>query len=308
MIEKDNKNFTIAEQCEMLGVSRSSYYYKNKEYTEFELMVMQLIDRIHTAIPTYGSRKLTVEINKILEKESLGTINRKRIINYMKLLGIETIYQKPNLSRLGKTEYIYPYLLRNIKITNSNQVWSSDITYLPFENGFMYMYAIIDWYSRAILAFDISDTLNNQFVINTIEQALDKYPNPKIMNSDQGSHFTSKEYIDLLKENNIEISMDGKARALDNIFIERFWRTLKYEYVFLYDFLSPRELISGISNFVDFYNNIRPHQALQYDEPMKIYDSKTYFENRNNKNFIDFKYKEFNYLEDINRVIKKFAA
>ena len=299
---------TIAEQCELLGISRSSYYYKNKDYTDFELLIMHLLDRIHTAIPIYGSRKLTVEINKILEQESFEKINRKRVLNYMKILGIETIYQKKNLSKLGKAEYIYPYLLKNLKITEANQVWSSDITYIPFENGFMYMYAIIDWYSRAILAFDVSDTLNNIFVINTLNEALKKYPKPEIMNSDQGSHFTSKEYIELLKGNNIKISMDGKSRALDNIFIERFWRTIKYEYIFLYDFPDPRSLIKGIINYINFYNNIRPHQSLQYMSPMKIYDEKIYSKNINNKDLIDFEYKEFSYVDDINKVLKKYAA
>ncbi len=308
MIEKNNKNFNIVEQCELLGISRSSYYYKSKDYTDFELLIMHLIDRIHTAIPTYGSRKLTVEINRILDTKGFEPINRKRIQNYMKLLGIETIYQKPNLSKLGKAEYIYPYLLKNLKITKANQVWSSDITYLPFENGFMYMYAIIDWYSRAILSFDVSNTLDNSFVISTIEDALNKYPTPEIMNSDQGSHFTSKEYTKLLQGNNIAISMDGKGRALDNVFIERFWRTLKYDFIFLYDFLDPRSLIRGITNFIDFYNNLRPHQALQNAVPMKIYNEKIYYKNINTKELIDFEYREFNYIADIAKLINKYAA
>ena len=172
----------------------------------------------------------------------------------------------------------------------------------------MYMYAIIDWYSRAILAFDVSNTLDNTFVINTIEDALNKYPKPEIMNSDQGSNFTSKEYIELLKYNSIEISMDGKSRALDNVFIERFWRTLKYEYLFLYDFADPRSLIKGIINFVEFYNNLRPHQALKYAIPMEIYDKEIYFKNINSKQLIDFEYKEFNYIEDIDKVLRKYVA
>jgi len=308
MIDPNNPNLTIAEQCTLLGISRSSYYYKGKGYTDYEILIMHLLDRIHTAIPAYGSRKLTVEINKILSEKNLEPVNRKRISNYMKILGIEAIYQKPNLSKLGKAEYVFPYLLRNLNITKANQVWSSDITYIPFENGFLYMYAIIDWYSRAILAFDISDNLDNAFVIKTIEEAFGKYPKPEIMNSDQGSHFTSKAYVDLLQGNDVRISMDGKSRALDNVFIERFWRTLKYEYIFLYDFMTPQELIKGVYNYTDFYNNIRSHQSLKYSVPMKIYDEEIYLKNISNKKLIDFEYREFNYAEDIRKVLETYVA
>lgn len=305
LIDKNN-NLSIEQQCKLLGISRSTYYYKKQPFSDFDLLILNLIDRIHTFFPVYGSRRLKVEINNILRDNKLKTVNRKRIQKYMRLLGIETIYQKPNLSKLGTAEYIYPYLLKGLKITKPNQVWSSDITYIPFKGGFIYLYGIIDWYSRTIIAYNISTTLKNDFVIDTIKEAFEQYGVPEIMNSDQGSHFTSKEYIDLLKEKNINISMDGKARALDNILIERFWRTIKYEYLFLRDNETLKDIEICIYNAIYHYNYYRPHQSLDYKYPMQYYNINIYNKNKNGKKNFNFKESEYNLFDDIKKQVKKY--
>jgi len=301
-----NSEISIARQCELFELPRSTYYYNSKGYSAFELLIMDLIDKIHTEFPFYGYRKITVSVNELLLKKDLPTVNWKRIRNYMKILGIEAIYQKPKLSTLGSVKYIYPYLLKNLEIIRPNQVWSSDITYIPYDTGFMYLYAIIDWYSRAILAYDINDNLEKTFVLNTIKEALAKYGKPEIMNSDQGSHFTSKAYVELLKGNEITISMDGKARALDNIFIERFWRTIKYEYIFLHDFETPRILWIGIGNYFEYYNNFRQHQSLGYKRPMEIYDNNLYNKNIKEGTLFNETYDKFSYFRDINKTFSKY--
>ena len=298
---------SIAKQCELFGLPRSTYYYQPKDYSAFDLLIMDLIDKVHTEFPVYGYRKITVVINELLLKKHLPVVNEKRIRNYMKILGIEAIYQKPKLSKLGNAKYVFPYLLKNLAINTPNQVWSSDITYLPYDNGFMYLYAIIDWYSRAILAYDVNDNLEKTFVLKTIEKALTEYGKPKIMNSDQGSHFTSKDYIDLLQDNEIQISMDGKGRALDNIIIERFWRTIKYEYIFLHDFETPRILWTGVGNYFEYYNNFRPHQSLNYKKPMELYDNGLYHKNIKEGTLFNETYDEFSYFRDIDKTFLKYV-
>jgi len=302
-----NAEISVAKQCELFGLPRSTYYYQPKGYSTFDLLIMDLIDKIHTEFPVYGYRKITVIVNELLLKKHLPVVNEKRIRNYMKILGIEAIYQKPNLSRPGNAKYIFPYLLKNLAINNPNQVWSSDITYLPYDKGFMYLYAIIDWYSRVILAYDVNDNLEKTFILKTIEKAFAKYGNPKIMNSDQGSHFTSRDYIDLLQSNEIQISMDGKGRALDNIIIERLWRTIKYEYIFLHDFETPRILWTGIGNYFEYYNNFRPHQSLENKRPMEVYDNALYTKNVKEGTLFNETYDEFNYFKDIDKTFLKYA-
>jgi len=305
-IDPNNKDLSIAKQCELLGLARSSYYYNPKPYSDYDLFLMKIIDRIHTAQPTYGSRRIKVEVNLTLKNHKMKLVNRKRIQTLMHLMEIQTIYQKPNLSKLLNKEYIYPYLLKNVEISRVNQVWASDITYIPFNNGFIYLYAIIDWYSRTILNWNISTSLQNDFVINTIKETFEKYGKPEIMNSDQGGHFTSKEYTELLKSNEVKISMDGKARALDNIIIERFWRTIKYDYLFLNDFVNQYELEKGIYNWIHYYNNFRPHQALDYNFPMNVYNVNLYKTNIIDKNIFDPKYEEYNLYKDLNKIIKVY--
>lgn len=302
-----NSEISVVRQCELFELSRSTYYYKPKGYSTFDLLIMDLINKTYTEFPFYGYRKITVAINELLTKRNLPTINEKRIRNYMKKLGIEAIYQKPKLSKIGETKYIFPYMLKGLKIIKPNQVWASDITYLPYDTGFMYLYAIIDWYSRTILAYDVNDNLEKTFVLKTIEQAFSKYGIPDIMNSDQGSHFTSKGYVDLLKSNKIEISMDGKARALDNIMIERFWRTIKYEYLFLHDFETPKILWTGISNYIEYYNNFRTHQSLKYRRPMELYNINFYNKNIKEKTLFNETYDKFNYFKDVEKTFSKYS-
>lgn len=302
-----NSEISITRQCKLFELPRSTYYYKPKDYSTFDLLIMDLIDKIHTEFPFYGYRKITVIINELLIKRNLPTVNEKRIRNYMKILGIEAIYQKPKLSRLGNTKYIFPYLLKNLLITKPNQVWGSDITYIPYDTGFLYLYAIIDWYSRVILAYDVNDNLENSFVLNTIEEAFMKYGKPEIMNSDQGSHFTSKDYTELLLGNEIKVSMDGKGRALDNIITERFWRTIKYEYIFLHDFETPRILWTGIGNYFEYYNNFRPHQSLRNKRPMEIYDHNLYNQNIKTGTLFNETYDKFNYFRDIDKTFTKYT-
>jgi len=306
IINPEDENLSVREQCKFLGINRSSYYYKAQGYSQFELFLMKLIDRIHTSFPTYGSRRIREEINIILKNNKMKLINRKRIQRLMNIMQIETIYQHPNLSKLLYKEYVYPYLLKNIDITRPNQVWASDITYIPFNGGFIYLYAIIDWYSRTILAWNMSTSLQNDFIINTIKEAFEKYGVPEIMNSDQGSHFTSKEYTELLQEKKIKISMDGKARAIDNIIIERFWRTIKYDYLFLNDFNNQLELEKGIYNWIHYYNNFRAHQSLNYNYPMNVYNVKLYKTNIIDPNIFDPSYKEYSLYNDLNQIINSY--
>lgn len=209
--------------------------------------------------------------------ESIGyNVNRKRIKRYYEILNIAAIYPKPNLSKPNKDHEIFPYLLRDVEIKYTNQVWSTDITYIPMGKGFMYLCAVIDWYSRRVLSWTISNTLDKEFCIEALNDAIYKFGIPDIFNTDQGSQFTSKAFIGILKENTIKISMDGKGRALDNIFIERFWRSLKYEHIYLKQPQNCKELYEGLEEYFDYYNNKRPHQSLDYSTPCIVYERSKY--------------------------------
>ena len=307
LVNPDDEESSVSSQCKILSLARSTYYYKKNQIDKLTLLLMALIDRIHIAQPTYGSRRITAQINAELVQNGINKkVNRKRIQRLMQEMNIEAIYQKPNLSKLYHAEYVRPYLLKNLKITHPNQVWASDITYIPFNGGFIYLYAIIDIYSRTIVGWGLSETLKNNFVIDTIKEAIKTHGTPDIMNSDQGSHFTSKEYIELLEEKKIKISMDGKARALDNIFIERFWRTIKYEYLFLNDFSNPYELEKGIYNYMHFYNNYRLHQNLNYKPPMSIYNLSLHKKNTLIENTFDPNIPEYNLNKDVKKIIDNF--
>ncbi len=230
---------------------------------------MKQIDEIYTESPEYGSRT----IRDVLRREYGAKINRKRVQRLMQIMGIEAIYPKQNLSKpgIGREHKVYPYLLRNLDINRPNHVWATDITYIRLKRGFVYFVAIIDWYSRKILSWELSTTMDKSFCITALERAIRKYGVPEIINSDQGSQFTSKDFRDVLEKKGGTISMDGKGRAMDNIIIERFWRTLKYSEVYLKDYESPKEAYIGISKYIEKYNTKRPHTSLGGKTPREVY-------------------------------------
>ena len=266
MIERGHPKISISRQCQLLDISRGQIYYKKKPESSENLLIMQEIDKQYLLTPYYGVRRMTEHIRHTLGIE----INDKRTRRLMRLMGLEAIYRKPNLSRRDKSHKIYPYLLRNMEIISVNQVWSTDITYIPMKNGFMYLTAVIDWHSRYILSWGLSNSLEAVNCINTLQQAL-KIDTPRIFNTDQGSQFTCEDFTSILDDKNILISMDGCGRALDNVFIERFWKTIKYECVYLSEFKDGIELYNELKKYFDFYNNERLHQGLNYRTPAEVY-------------------------------------
>jgi len=265
MIDPGHERLNIAKQAELLNVNRSSLYYEPvvPKTADEELKLRVL--KIYLAHPHYGSRNITAT----LRQEGLA-VNRKRIQRIMRKLGIQGVHPGPNLSRRNHKEGVFPYLLRDVKAERPDHVWAIDITYIRLGQGFIYLTAVIDLYSRYIIGWDISTTLEIGFVLGVVQRALaDKQP--EIWNSDQGSHFTSPQYIDLLKDAGVSISMDGKNRALDNVFIERFWRSVKWECIYLKEIGTPREGRAGIAKYIRFYNEERPHQSLNYSTPSEIY-------------------------------------
>lgn len=263
----------IARRCELLGVTRSQYYYEaaspNQGKLEEEEAIKKRLDYWHTKSPCSGVRKL----KKFLEKDGY-MVNRKRVRRYMDEMGIYAVYPKPRLSIPDKGARKYPYLLRGLDIFLPNQVWAIDITYIPMERGHMYLTAIIDWYSRFIVGWALSDTLDTAPVLEAVHKAVRTYGTPAIINSDQGSQFTSREYIEYLAGRRIRQSMDGKARWVDNVIIERWFRSLKTEYVYLTDYQNPQELRKGIALYVKEYNSERLHQSLDYQTPAQVYYQK----------------------------------
>lgn len=258
----------------MLGLSRSTYYYEPVPASDWDLRLMRALDELHLEYPFYGYRRMTLELNDLfstLEDETHLPINSKKVRRLMHLLDISTIYPKENLSKRAKAHKIYPYLLRHVPITEGKQVYSTDITYVPMAKGFMYLVAVVDWYSRFILSWRISNTLTTDFCIDAVKEAFEKYGTPEYFNTDQGAQFTANDFIDLLKQSEVKISMDGKGRALDNIFIERFWRTIKREHIYLYVYESGAELYKGLSQYFEFYNQRRKHQSLNYKTPSQIF-------------------------------------
>jgi putative transposase len=258
----------LREQADLLGVSRSSLYYQPRPASAEEVQLKHRIDEIYTELPFYGARKIAAQ----LEREGMS-INRKTVGRYMQEMGIAAIYPGPNLSKRNQKEGVYPYLLRNITSAYPNHIWGIDITYIRLRGGWMYLVALLDWYSRYVVSWQLDQTLEMPFVLETVQRALQQAV-PVICNSDQGSHFTSPHYLDLLKTANVQISMDGKGRALDNIFTERFWRTVKYEEVYIHDYLSPREARQALTRYFTFYNQRRLHQALDYQTPAEVYFQK----------------------------------
>jgi len=266
VVSNSHPSLSIAKQCRLLDISRSSLYYQPKDTSDEDLNLMKLIDRGYLAAPFYGSRKIAVWL-----KSQGHHVNRKRVRRLMRLMGIRAIYQRPRTSKPGPGHKIYPYLLRDLKITRPNQVWATDITYIPMAKGFMYLVAIIDVYSRYVLSWKLSNTMDASFCIEALEEALLK-GKPEIFNTDQGAQFTSDAFTGLLKQHDIKISMDGKGSYNDNLFIERLWRTVKYEEVYLKAYQDGREARISLGKYFNFYNNERLHQALDYKTPVEVYN------------------------------------
>ena len=252
----------------MLGLSRASLYYEPAEESQENLRLMRLIDRQYTQVPFYGSRRMTAW----LQSEGYA-VNRKRVVRLMRVMGIEAVYAKPKLSQPGEGHKIYPYLLRRMKIERRDQVWCTDITYIPMARGFLYLVAVMDWFSRFVLSWALSMTMELEFCLEALWGAL-RRGRPEIFNSDQGSQFTSERFLGELEQRDITISMDGRGRCLDNIFIERLWRSLKYEEVYLRDYQLVSEARTGIENYFQFYNYKRLHQSLNYQPPAAMYFGK----------------------------------
>lgn len=264
-MERRNSDLSIRRQCELLGVNRSGLYYEPVGENEENLRLMRLLDEQYTRTPFYGSRKMT-EWLAIQGHE----VNRKRVSRLMDLLGIEAVYPKPKLSQPGDGHRIYPYLLRDTTVDRVNQVWSTDITYIRMAQGFLYLVAVMDWFSRFVLSWSLSLTMEVEFCVEALKRAL-RRGRPEIFNSDQGSQFTSEKFTGKLAERQIAISMDGRGRCMDNIFVERLWRSLKYEEVYLKDYASVAEARAGIAGYFQFYNHERLHQSLDYRTPAALY-------------------------------------
>lgn len=266
------EKISTQRQCELLGLSRSSYYYVPEPVctNERDLAIMRAIDELHLEHPYFGYRRLTSHIDYCLSSTYMP-VNSKKIRRLMEIMDIYTLYPKPNLSKRNNEHKVFPYLLRNVDIINNRQVYSTDITYIPMAKGFMYLTAVIDWYSRFILSWRLSNTLTTDFCLEVVQEAFDKYGIPEIFNTDQGSQYTSKDFVALINDNGIKFSMDGKGRALDNVYIERAWRTTKQEYVYIHVPETGLELHKGLSQFFDFYNFKRRHQSLNNKTPSQIF-------------------------------------
>lgn len=257
----------ISTQTNLLGIARQSVYYQPIPVSKKELEIKNQIDVIYTKHPFFGVRKMTIAIRE----ERKEAINHKRIARYMQEMGLQAIFPGPNLSKNGKQHPVFPYLLRNVIANHPNHIWGTDITYIRMKNGFVYLVAFLDWFSRFVLSWRIATTLDIGFVLEAGKEALEHYGNPEFENSDQGSHFTSQQFIDLWNQDRTKISMDGRGRCMDNIFTERLWRTVKYEEVYLKSYELVSEAITQIGEFIKFYNYERPHQSLAYQTPAGIY-------------------------------------
>jgi putative transposase len=270
MVDKEHPQISIRRQCELIGLNRSTYYAEPAGETALNLELMRRIDEQYLKTPFYGVRRMTVSM-----QWQGYAINHKRIARLMRLMGIQAVFPRKNLSQPGKGHKIYPYLLRGLEIKYPDQVWSADITYIPLLNGFMYLVAIIDWHSRYVLNWRLSNTLEAAFCLESLTQAL-AHGQPEIFNTDQGAQFTATAFTNRLLDANVLISMDGKGRALDNIFIERLWRSLKYEDIYLKDYAAVPALEKGLCDYFRFYNHERPHQSLGYQTPAQVYHGADY--------------------------------
>jgi putative transposase len=268
LVDRADDDLSVVAQCRLLKVARSTLYWHPAAVSEDDLRLMRRIDELYLVTPFYGSRRMVA----VLCREG-WVVNRKRVRRLMRVMRIEAIYQKPNTSRRHPDHIVYPYLLRGLVIDRPNQVWCADITYIPMSKGFMYLVAVMDWFSRRVLAWRLSTDMDHAFCVEALQEALDQYGSPKIFNTDQGSQFTSAEFTGVLKASSVRISMDGKGRYLDNIFIERLWRSLKYEDVYIKAYASVPEARRGISGWLNLYNDERLHQALGYLTPREVFET-----------------------------------
>lgn len=266
MVEIDHPRLSIARQCELLSIARSSFYRTPCEESEMNLTLMRLIDEQFLETPWYGSRQMARHLRR-----HGWCVGRKRIRRLMNKMGVVPIFQKPRTSPPCLEHKIYPYLLRDLAIDRPNQVWCADVTYIQMKRGFLYLVAVMDWASRKVLAWRLSNTMDADFCVAALEEAIVRYGAPEIFNTDQGSQFTSFAFTDVLKDNGIRISMDGKGRWMDNVFIERLWRSLKYECVYLNAFETGSEAKAGIGRWIGYYNESRPHSALNGKTPGEAY-------------------------------------
>jgi len=267
VVDRRHPSLSIVSQCTLLDISRSGLYYQPKGISEEDLILMKLIDRQYLATPFYGARKIAAWL-----KSQGQRVNRKRVRRLMRIMGLKAIYRRPRTSTPAPNHKIYPYLLTGMAITRPNQVWAADITYIPMARGFLYLVAIIDWYSRYVISWRLSNTLDASFCVEALEEALGK-GRPEIFNTDQGSQFTSEAFTSLLESHGVRISMDGKGSYNDNLFIERLWRSVKYEEVYLKAYQDGRDARIGLGNYFRFYNTERPHQALGYRTPAEVFNS-----------------------------------
>ncbi len=268
LVDKKHPKLSLTKQCNLLGVSRSSVSYKRVGLNKEDLRIIRLLDELYLIDPCLGSRRLVA----VLRRDYSIVCNRKRLQRLRRIMGVEAIYCKPRTSIPDKAHSKYPYLLRDLAVTESNQVWCTDITYVPMPHGSAYLCAVMDWHSRKVLGWAVSNTMDTGLCLEALHKALDSTGCvPKIFNTDQGSQFTSSEWITALKAHKIQISMDGKGRWMDNVFIERLWRSVKYEEIFLFEHSTVTKLRAGLSKWFDRYNNWRPHEALANDTPSNVY-------------------------------------
>jgi putative transposase len=265
MIEPDHPLLSVRRQCEVLGLNRSTLYYEPIGESAENLYLMRLIDEQYMRTPFYGWPRMTA----FLRRQGYQ-VNHKRVQRLMQKMGMQAIYPKPRTSKAEKSHKKYPYLLRGLEIVQPNYVWSADITYVPMRQGFMYLVAVLDWFSRYVLAWQLSNTLDGYFCLDALQRAL-RNGRPSIFNTDQGVQFTAHEFIDCLEKTNVRISMDGRGRAMDNLIIERLWRTIKYEDIYLKDYATVSELGKGLDNYFRFYNDERLHQSLEYRTPAEVH-------------------------------------
>lgn len=265
MIERGNGEMSVRGQCELLGLNRSGLYYTPAKESDLNLRLMRLIDEQYLKTPFFGWPRMTVYLQRLGYR-----VNHKRVQRLMRLMDLEAIHPKPKTSKPDNENRVYPYLLRNLVVSRPNQVWNSDITYVPMSKGFMYLVAIIDWFSRYVISWEVSNSLDSLFCLDCLHQALET-GRPEIFNTDQGSQFTARSFTQALEEAGVRVSMDGRGRAMDNIFVERLWRSVKYEDIYLKNYETGHDLMDGIEGYFNFYNLERPHQGLGYRTPMEVH-------------------------------------
>jgi putative transposase len=266
LVDPNDKDLSARKQCDLLGLCRSSLYYDPVEETELNIAVRNKIDEVYTKWPFYGSRRMA----RIVSEEMGLLLNRKRMQRHMRDLGLVAIGPEPSLSKAAPGHKIFPYLLRNMQMTHPNQVWSTDITYVRLKGGFAYLVAVIDWYSRYVLSWSLSNTMDVEFCVEALQTALNT-GRPQIFNTDQGAQFTSPIFVGVLQSKGIQVSMDGRGRALDNVFVERLWRSVKYENIYLRGYENIYDAGDGLKEYFAFYNAERPHQALNYRRPYEVH-------------------------------------